>query len=254
MMKQRFNPFISQAVLVALVFAAPSFVYAEDADTSRADANQSHFCASLDVATQKIAQNIFAQEDKYAGKEKDREERVTEKVGARERATQGIRLDTDSTHEKVFAKIIAHAKSDEDKAAIGQFKHGLEIAISKRRASVDAVLATFGTESAKLIALRGRDIDNATTTLRNTTNKAANSAKINCKNGLAGTIVRARYTRDLKNARLQFQADVTSALKHNEEISALIKNRDADIKSAVDDFREALANLRVDLQSTLEAD
>ncbi len=252
MMKKRFNSPIALSVLLTLTLVSPSLAYAKDEASSRAGSLQTSFCASLDLATQKIDQNILAQEDKYAVKEKEREVRIIEKMGARERATQGIRLDTDVTHDKVFVKLVAHSRSEEDKTAIGEFKQGLDRAIAKRRESVDAAVKTFNTESAKLIALRERDIDNATTTLRNATIKAANSAKINCKNGLAGTTVRARYARDLKNARLQFQADITSALRRNEGISTLIKNRDADIKTAVDEFKDALSTLRLDLESTLE--
>ncbi len=252
MMKQRFNFFISLTVLLSLSLVSPSFAYAKDEPASRAESMQADFCASLDLVTQKIDQNILAQEDKYASKEKDREVRSAEKASVRERTTQGTRFDTDAKYDKVFAKLIAHAKSEEDKAVIEKFKLGLDKAISKKRASIDAAVTTFNAESAKFIALRELDIDNATTTLRNATIKAEIVARNNCKKGLAGTTVRARYARDLKNARMKFQADVTSALKRNEGIFPLTKSRDADIKNAVDEFKDELAILRLDLESTLE--
>ncbi len=252
MMKQRSKFFTVQAALLLLYMAVAPFAYAEAVVTSSAESTLPHFCASLDVATPKIAQNIFDQEDKYASKEKDRETRLENKASAHERATQSIRLNTDAMHDRVFAKIMMYATSENEKMAIEKFRQELDIATSKRRASVDAATATFNTELAKIIATRTHDIDNATTTLRNATIKAGNAARANCKNGLAGTIVRTRYTRDLKNARMQLQADVTSALKRNEGIPVLIKNRDADVKKAVDAFRDALATLRHELESTLK--
>ncbi len=252
MMKQRSKFFIVQIGLLTLSMAAPSFVYAEEGATSSTESMQTHFCASLNVATQKIAQNILLQEGKYANKAKERETRLEEKSSARERITQSTRLDTDATHDKVFAKLADHATTDSEKAAIEKFKQSLDTAIFARRASVDAAVETFNIESAKLTALRAHDIDNRTTTLRNATIKAENAAKANCKNGLAGTIVRTRYTRDLKNARKQFQADVDSALKRNDRLSLVIKNRDADIKKAVEVLRDTLATLRHELESNLK--
>ncbi len=254
MMKQRSKFFTVAAALLLLCMTGPTFVYAEEATTSTNLGTGSHFCASLDVATQKIAQNLLEKEDKYANKEKDREVRLGEKSSARERSKQSVRLDTDAKHDRVFAKLIEHATSEKEKAVIEKFRQELDNAISTRRASVDAAVTTFNTESARLIATRTHDIDTATTTLRNATMKAGNIAKANCKNGLAGTTVRTRYTRDLKNARIQFQADVASALKRNERIAELINNRDTDVKSAVDEFKDTLASLRLELETNLKSD
>lgn len=253
MMNPRSKLFIVQAALLSLCMAAPTFVYAEADATSTARDPQVNFCASLEQATQKIAQNILEQESKYANKEKDRQSRFEDKVSARERTMQSTRLDTDVVHDRMFTKLVAHATTDEERAAIEKFKQGLNIAIATRRASVEAAVTRFNSESAKLIALRAHDIDNATTTLRNATTKAGIVARNNCKKGLAGTTVRARYTRDLKNARMQFQVDVASALKRNQGISPLIKSRDTDVKAAVDEFKDTLATLRLELETTLRA-
>lgn len=252
MMKLRSKFLKGGAALLLLCMAAPSFVYAKESTTSSAGSSGLRFCASLDVATQKIAQNIFEKQDKYSSKEKDREARLEEKASLRERNTQGARLDANAKHDKVLTKLSEHATSQNEKSAIEKFRHELDIAIAKRRASVDAALLTFNTESAKLIAARANDIDTATTSLRNRTMKAGNTAKVNCRNGLSGTTVRTRYTRELKNARTQFQSDVASALGRNQDIALLIKNRDVDIKNAVELFKDTLTSLRADLEASLE--
>lgn len=137
-----------------------------------------------------------------------------------------------------YKALLSRAQTDQQKAAIMQYKNTIETALNNRRVSVDTAISEFRRASDADIASRQGNIDLIATTFKNQVASIMQTAQQDCANGNPGGRVRQTFVDSLHGA--QYSLDVALSGVHviSEDLQKLDTIKRNTIENAVQIFQE----------------
>ena len=163
---------------------------------------------------------------------------LSERKTKRAEEVRKFRSEFQSKFAKHLDKLGSNATTDEQKAALADFKSAVSAAQATRKAAVDAAIAAYTTAAQQTITDRESKVKDAATTFQTAVTAAIAQAKTDCANGVApGTARQTMYT-SIQTANKAFR-DVVTALPDGTLVN-LAKTRDAAIRAANKAFRDAV--------------
>lgn len=204
-------------------------------------------CENLEKWVIRIDQTLTEREMKIEEKQVERMEGLNEKRENRDQKLEQYRETWEETWEKHFGIFKKKASTGEQKQALVDFKETVEEARASRQAAVDAAISEFRVGLDKLIADRKSAIETASNAYINAYNVAVQSAKQACMDGGNPSQVRETLRVALKVAKDKFNTDKKIIEKMDLEL--LVEIRQQAFKEALDYFKKAMEEARVDLKA-----
>lgn len=255
MMKANFNMLSRGAVAVATLFAlvVPSALLAQK-ETS-APRERVGFCGRVTEVAALLEQRLAEREAKVFERRSERAERRDSRREEHETRKEERHERWDVRRAELYAKLEAHAESDEEKgAALAAFKAAVDAAIFARRGAINAAQEQFRLNAESAFAVRQDALYSAINKFKSYVRAALDQAKTDCAAGVAPETVRENLHAGLKAARDQFAADREGLKAFKADLEEAIAARKAAVQAAIEEFKAALEDAKEALASAFEQD
>lgn len=212
----------------------------------------SPFCTNLSSNTTKITGSITSLTGKLDSARTAEDQKVASDRAKWAAEIQAARTKADTQRQDGYAKLMAKATTDTEKAAVTAYETSITDAVSVRRTANDTARATFqsGVDSAR--AARRSTVNSQASAFTSAVNTAISTAETSCaadSSAAGGPAIRTAFIASLKSARTTFQGARKDDDKIGDQVKALAATRDAAIKANDVTFESAAKAARQTLQT-----
>ncbi|MFA5762367.1 MAG: hypothetical protein WC931_02105 [Bacilli bacterium] len=248
--------YLSLTVAIAVIgtmVAAPAFAALRAQTGERVNTTTPRigemFCSGF--ATMNRAKNtkMLELENKLTAKRGEQGEKLEKNRVKNEGALAEKRTVQDEKRLAGYEKLLGHAASDEQKAAVEKLQSTMEAAVVARRAAVDAAIAVYRSGMDKLIADRKAGMDAALTVYKASIKAAEQKAAADCSAGVDPATVRTNLKSATDAARIKYKSDRETVIKISDQVRALGDARKAAFETALNDFKTALEAAKNELKA-----
>jgi hypothetical protein len=207
------------------------------------------FCSRL--ATINTAKDIklIELENRLIAKRSEQEDKITKNKVSNENALAQKRIEQDTKRLAGYEKLLGHATTDEQKAAVEKFKSTVEALVIARRAAVDAAIAIYRSGMEKLITDRKAGMDVALATYKAAIKAAEQKAATDCAAGIDPLTVRTNLKSAADAARAAYKSEREIVKKISDQVKTLGDARKAAFEKALNDFKVALETAKNELKA-----
>ncbi|MFH1451324.1 MAG: hypothetical protein ABIF89_01820 [bacterium] len=237
---------VSMAVLSV---GLAGIVYSQN--NANQNGNTERFCERIGEIYSRAEQRIVSLESKLTEKRNEQQERLRLRREQRNENKEQNRFLWDQNRQEHIAKLEEKAQTDEQKAAVIVFKQAVEIAIYARRTAVDVAQDIFHQGLDDLIVTRKQEADNLALRYREEVRNALQEGQSDCTQGESPKTIRERNRTRLQAARQEYHDNAQVITGMGSQVGTLIEIRNAAVKTAHDNFKEALAEAIADLKLVL---
>lgn len=220
------------------------------AEGFKEDAASRGICLRVDELSSKIEERMSQKEEQIEARIQNKLQEAEKNRGERDESLAEFRKNADEWREESYEKLEARAKTDEQKAAVEEFKKAIEAAVDVRRAAIDAAIDTFRGGVDEAWADHQSSIEGATNTYREAVRTAFEKAKSDCEEGVDAGTIRANLHTSLQAARGQLKEDKTGVTKLRDLMHDLIEAKRTAFEKAISDFKAAVEVAKKDLKES----
>lgn len=210
------------------------------AEGSNENAASKGICLKIDEILSKINERMEQREDQIKERIQNRIQEAEKNRGQRDENLIEFRENADEWREESYEKLEARAETDEQEAAVEEFKEAIEAAVDARRAAIDAAIDAFRGGVDGAWADHQSSIEGAANTCREAVKTAFEKAKSDCEDGIDAKTVRANLHASLQTARNQLKEDKTGVAKMRDLMDDLVEAKKTAFEKAVSDFKAAV--------------
>lgn len=238
-------------IALVVVIAAPQLSFAAgplvERRANKTKPTGESFCTSINSRSNQWNAKI---DTKTAELNIRRNEQANKKL--QNRADRDTKLEThrdgwDDNRNARFTKLETKAVSDEQKAAVAEFKITVTTAITTRRTAIDAAIAAFRTGMNGINTANKTAIDAAIVNFKTAYQTAATKAVADCAAGIDAKTAKATFDTSVKAAAETFKT-VKDSINKKPEVQTLIEARKIAVNKAITDFKTTLQTAQQKLQ------
>lgn len=228
------------ALLVVVTVPQVSFAARSDnaglVDRLKGDSSQ--FCVMIDRRSGNFDAKINEAVQKLQTRRVDHLAQKNTKRAERDIRKSSHRDQVNGRHGARFAKLDDKAVTEEQKAAVVEFKASVNNAIDTRRTAIDSVIQDFRSEMDSLNTAQKSKIDAAVTDFNTARKAAITKAKASCASGVADAVVKSTFDSDMQAAKDAFKMAKGSLEK--KDVETIISARKNAIDVAITNFKNAM--------------
>ncbi len=222
----------------------------KEAEGFKEDAASRGICLKIDELLSKVNERMEQKEEKIEERIQNRIQQAEKNSEKRDENLTEFRTDADEWREESYAKLEARAKTDEQKAAVEEFKETIEAAVETRRAAIDAAIDAFRDGVDDAWAEHKSSIGGVANTYREAVQTAFEKAKSDCEDGVDAKTVRANLHASLQAARSQLKEDRAGVAKLRDLMNDLVEAKRTAFEKAIADFKAAVEAAREELKKS----
>lgn len=242
------------AIFLLTAFLVPSLVIAESEDIGKkgSDDAGSGYCGRLGNMFSKIDQRM---DNGNKGVEKRREEinnKIRERREEQEQKREERREKWDINREEHFNSILEKIAKGEQKEATSEIIEKIRQAVQDKRIALDNVMDDFHEAMDESRGDRNQNTNRIMNNYSNETKSVFALAENECNNGINPKTIRENLKNRLKDAKNNFDGNISVAESMKEELSEIISTKKEAIKSVLDNFKAEIKEILSELESAVE--
>jgi hypothetical protein len=249
MMKQLSNlTNIFMFAMLCITGSFPVFAFAKEKATVSSSSvrmqpdrpGHSGFCISLDSLGAKVADDIALIQSRYESKRTEDVAALKKRLAGRDKEKNDAWSSWDSKRDHLYVKLERYTKTDQQRAALEEFKVNVDIASRARRKAVDDAVALFHESIDTASSGRQKDINDAIIGFKKKTEETLLVAKADCRQGAVPGNVRAAYVKEMKLAKDDLNATLKVLDKRHDALRTIQDDQQAAVVRATANFRAAI--------------
>ncbi len=223
----------------------------EERQDDRKENRQEAFCSRFTETIDRVNGRL---EDRASAIKDRTEHRVgkrTDRRDTRDEWLDGKRDTQDERRMALYAKLDEQADTDEEKAAVAEFKSTIDAAVVTRRGAVDKAINDFRSAVDALVASKKDGAASAYSEFKSATAVAIAKAKSDCDAGTDPAAVRSTFNTAMKTARENLKDDRAGLDQVRDDIQTLAETRKKAIEAAIETFKTTVKTAKEKLQFEL---
>ncbi len=223
-------------VVPQAAFAARPDFAGSDKKPARVDAAQ--FCSTIDAMANANNAKMTERMNRLNANRLEHTIKKDEKRTDRDEALEAKRENWDARRAERFSKLTGRAVTDEQRAAVEEFRATVTDALGDRRIAVDTAITEFRGDVDALSAAHKAALNEAITDLKEARDAAVAKAKADCAAGVDPVTAQATFEASMKAAM-----DAFMAAKENikqPEMQTIIETRKTAVSRAMDEFQSVM--------------
>jgi hypothetical protein len=213
-----------------------------------------NFCVTLNKFNGTLAQRLTQKSTTLQTKRTETQNKLVQNRQTREQKMRTMQETGQAKRMKNYDLLSEHAKTDETKTAITEFKDAAEVAINVRKEAVAKANANFQVAMDQTLSERKVLIDEMILEYKAMVEKAKQDAATACQGENPDiNAIKVALQTDLKDAKTWYQDEKKELEQVKVDLEAVRATHKADIKKAMDDFRITMLTLKADLKAVFMA-
>jgi hypothetical protein len=249
MIKANFNRWVAAALVVATQAVIP----AASAQVRPQGSVAQNFCSRITAFGAQIETRLNDRQTALKIKRDGEKKRLIDHRAAYQEKKKEVRTEAATKRNEALKKLEATVETEEQKNALIAFKAAMETAMTARKASVDAAQKAFQEGLDKVVADRKASSDAIVASFRAAVKAAFAAAKADCAAKTDPETVKENLKAALEAARQKFQTDRNALAKQGDAVKVLVETRQAAFQKAHDDFKAAAEKARDELKTAFGA-
>lgn len=215
---------------------------------------QEAFCARFTEKTGNKTERMDDRAGNVSDRVMNRGERRTDRRDNRDDTLSEKRDNQDDRRSDLYTKLEGRADTDEEKAAVAEFKATVDKAVEDRRSAIDKAISDFRTGVDASVDTRNSSVKDTHSAFKQAVDAAVAQAKSDCESGKSPEEVRSAYEAAMKAARENRNEDKQVIDKIGDDIKKLAETRKAAVEKALADFKATVEAAKEKLKSVMGSD
>jgi len=222
-----------------------------DAQAAKTQARVNAFCTNLSNSTRPMVAKVQENRGKATSDWASKDAALNAEWKQADEKITSARALSDKERTADYEKLMAKAKTDDQKAAVEAYEQAVNSAVAARRSSYDAARQTFRSSVLSNISARRSAAQTQLSTFQASVSSAISTAQASCASNptdISG--IKSTLQANLKSARETFQASRGTEKQGavNFQVQQLAATRNASFESANKTFKSAMSEARATLQ------